>query len=212
MITVVALFYIFSSFCISCSFFVIFSKNPVYAVFFLILTFCNVSSLLFLLRLEFLPIIFIVIYVGAIAVLFLFVMMMLNIKTAQKKVENAHYVFLGFVFAAVFIIEVFFLLRFELVPLIISNKKHLSFLSDFFCVSSSFSDFFCLHYRQHNVNNLGLVLFTEYFNLFIVSGFILLFAMLGTIVLTLHKKFTAKSQNIYAQVLRDHKTSVNLYN
>jgi NADH-quinone oxidoreductase subunit J len=136
------LFYFFSGFCILCSFFVIFSKNPIYSVFFLILTFCNVSSLLFLLRLEFLPIIFIVIYVGAIAVLFLFVMLMLNIKLAQLKVDNVNYIFLGFVFALVFIFELFFLLRFELVPLIISNKQHLNFLSDFICAASSFSDFF----------------------------------------------------------------------
>jgi NADH-quinone oxidoreductase subunit J len=211
MILCVTLFYIFSSFCISCSFFVIFSKNPVYSVFFLILTFCNVSSLLFLLRLEFLPIIFIVVYVGAIAVLFLFVMMMLNTKAAQIIVENAHYIFLGFVFTTVFILEVFFLVRLELLPLIISDKKHITFLSDFICVSSSFSDFFAWHYSQHNINNLGGVLFLEYFNLFIISGFILLFAMIGTIVLTLHKKFTAKSQNIYAQVLRDFRLSLSFY-
>jgi NADH-quinone oxidoreductase subunit J len=140
------LFYFFSGFCISCSFFVVFSKNPVYSVFFLILTFCNVSSLLFLLRLEFLPIIFIVIYVGAIAVLFLFVMMMLNIKVAQIKKDNVHYVFLGFVFAIIFILELFFLLRFELAPIIITNKKHLTFIR-FYRVFIFFRFFFMELYR-----------------------------------------------------------------
>jgi NADH-quinone oxidoreductase subunit J len=204
------LFYLFSSFCISCSFFVIFSKNPVYSIFFLILTFSNVSSLLFLLRLEFLPIIFIVIYVGAIAVLFLFVMLMLNIKIAQIKVDNANYAFLGFVFSIIFILELFFLVRFEIVPLLISNKQHLTFLSDLVTLYS-LSDFFTWHYVEHNGRFLGYIFFTEYFTFFIICGFILLFAMVGTIALTLHKKFAAKPQNIYAQVLRNFRFSINYY-
>ena len=204
------LFYFLSSFCVSSSFFVIFSKNPVYSVFFLILTFSNVSALLFLLRLEFLPIIFIVIYVGAIAVLFLFVMLMLNIKVAQIKVDNANYIFLGFVFAVIFILELFFLVRFEIVPLSIPEKQHITFLFDltFIC---SFSDFFAWHYTEHNGRFFGQVLFSEYFILFIVCGFILLFAMIGTIVLTLNKRFAAKSQNVYSQVLRDFRVSINPY-
>jgi NADH-quinone oxidoreductase subunit J len=204
------LFYFFSSFCLSSAFFVIFSKNPVYSTFFLVLTFSNVSSLLFLLRLEFLPIIFIVVYVGAIAVLFLFVMLMLNIKIAQIKVDNANYVFLGLVFSIIFILELFFLVRFEVVPLLISNKQHLTFLSDLVTLYS-FSDFFTWHYVEHNGRFLGYVFFTDYFTLFIFCGFILLLAMVSTIVLTLHKKFASKSQNIYAQVLRNFRLSVNYY-
>jgi NADH:ubiquinone oxidoreductase subunit 6 (subunit J) len=136
--------------------------------------------------------------------------MMLNIKVSEIKKENAHYIFLGFAFATIFIFELFFLLRFELVPLIIPSKNYLTFLSDFVCISTSFSDFFVWHFTNHNALFLGLILFTEYFNLLIVSGFILLFSMIGTIVLTLHKKFVSKSQNIYAQVLRDYRLSINV--
>lgn len=211
MIINLTLFYMFSSLGIVSSLMVILSRNPVYSVLFLILSFCNVSSLLFLLRLEFLPIAFLVIYVGAIAVLFLFVMMMLNIKLAELKEDNFHYIPLALFFAFVFVLELFVLLRSEFVPLIISNKAHLTFLSDFVSVSSSISDFSSWYEYAHNMQSLGQVLFTEYFYQFIISGFILLLAMVGAIVLTLQKKFVAKSQNIYAQVLRDFRTSIVRY-
>ena len=81
----VLLFFIFATLSITSSIFVIISKNPIFSVLFLVLTFANVSSLLFLFDLEFLPASFIVIYVGAIGVLFLFVLMMLNIKLAELK-------------------------------------------------------------------------------------------------------------------------------
>jgi NADH-quinone oxidoreductase subunit J len=80
-------FYLFSGFAVLSAFFVIFSKNPVFSVLFLIFTFTNVSCLLFLFNFEFLPVIFLIVYVGAIAVLFLFVLMMLNIKYAELQ-EN----------------------------------------------------------------------------------------------------------------------------
>jgi NADH-quinone oxidoreductase subunit J len=136
-----ALFYIFSSLAILSSFMVILSKNPVYSVLFLILSFCNVSSLLFLLQLEFLPISFLVIYVGAIAVLFLFVMMMLNIKLAELKDDSFHYIPIALLFALAFIFELLILFRSEFVPLIISHSGQISFLSDFVAVSSSTPDF-----------------------------------------------------------------------
>jgi NADH-quinone oxidoreductase subunit J len=99
------LFYLFSSITILSSILVIFSKNPVYSALFLILAFCNTSSLLFILQLEFLPITLLVVYVGAIAVLFLFVLMMLNIKYTELKEENSHYIPIASVFAIVFFFE-----------------------------------------------------------------------------------------------------------
>ena len=83
MLISLGLFYIISSFSILSSFFVIISKNPIFSVLFLILSFTNVSCLFFLFNFEFLPISFLIVYVGAIAVLFLFVLMMLNIKLAE---------------------------------------------------------------------------------------------------------------------------------
>jgi NADH-quinone oxidoreductase subunit J len=115
---------------------VIFSKNPVYSVFFLVLSFFNVSALLFLLRLDFLPISFIVIYVGAIAVLFLFVMMMLNIKLAELKDDQFQYFFIISVFAFIFLLELFTLIRSEFVPFNINKKSELLVLSDLVATSS----------------------------------------------------------------------------
>jgi NADH-quinone oxidoreductase subunit J len=205
------LFYTFSSFGVLCSFFVISSKNTVYSVFFLMLSFLSLSSLLFLLRLDFLPITFLVIYVGAISILFLFVVMLLNVKFTQASKGKFEYIFLAFIFGFVFILEMFLLARLEISPLTTLSKTHLTFLCDFVCAFSSFSNFFSLPLVGHNARYLGFVVFTEYFQSFIISGFILLLAMVGVIVLTLHKKFYARSQNIFAQVLRNHKTCVTYY-
>jgi len=133
------LFYTFSSLAILSSFMVIMSKNPVYSVFFLILSFFNVSSLLFILRLEFLPIAFLVVYVGAIAVLFLFVMMMLNIKLAELNSDQFQYFFIVAVFALAFMLELILLVRSEFVPLAVYNKSDLLFLSDLTASISSFN-------------------------------------------------------------------------
>lgn len=125
------LFSIFSSLGILSSFMVILSKNPIYSVFFLILSFFNVSALLFILRLEFLPIAFLVVYVGAIAVLFLFVIMMLNIKLAELQNDKFQHLFIIIFFAIVFVFELFVLLRYELVPIEIHGANDLLILSDY---------------------------------------------------------------------------------
>jgi NADH-quinone oxidoreductase subunit J len=206
-----ALFSLFSSLGILCSFFVISSKNTVFSALFLILAFFNFSSLLLLLKLEFLSITFLVIYVGAIAILFVFVIMLLNLKNSKIKENDFEYVFLAFIFSFVFLLEIFFLARLEFVPFITFSKTGLTFLADFVCLASSTSNFSSWHFFAQNARYLGLVLFTEYFYSFIVSGFILLLAMVGVIVLTIHKKFVAKTQNIFAQVLRNHRGAVARY-
>jgi hypothetical protein len=133
---------------------------------------------------------------------------MLNIKVASLKVDNANYAFLGFIFVIIAVLEFLFVLRFETVPLIISNKQHLPVLSDLTSITS-LPDFFVWDLVEHNGRFLGRVLFTKYFILFIVCGFILLLAMISAIVLTLNKKFAAKTQNIYAQVLRNFRLSIS---
>jgi NADH-quinone oxidoreductase subunit J len=99
------LFYLFAAFSILCSLFVITTKNPVFSILFLVLSFCNVSGLLFLFNFEFLPIAFLVIYVGAIAVLFLFVLMMLNIKLAELKENYFGFLPISIILSFVFIVE-----------------------------------------------------------------------------------------------------------
>jgi len=135
------LFYAFSSLAILSSLLVILSTNPVYSVLFLILSFCNVSSLLFLLNLEFLPVTFLVVYVGAIAVLFLFVMMMLNIKLSEFKEDNFHYLPLALFFSALFAVELLFIIRSEFTPVFSVQGSQLTLLSDFVSITSTVSKF-----------------------------------------------------------------------
>lgn len=134
--------------------FVIMSRNPVYAVLFLILTFCNATSLLLLLELEFLPTIFIIIYVGAIAVLFLFVLMMLNIKITELKAQSAQVAVVTLVIAAIFLFETFILLRFNFVsikPCSITIDFMVEFLTNpVFAIDSSTA-----YNTEHNIRSIG---------------------------------------------------------
>ena len=121
-------FYFFAGFAVLSSFFVILSKNPVFSVLFLIFTFTNVSCLLFLFNFEFLPVIFLIVYVGAIAVLFLFVLMMLNIKLAELKENYWMLIPLIAIFSFILFLEFSFLMRAEFYPLNFSGDSSFSFL------------------------------------------------------------------------------------
>jgi NADH-quinone oxidoreductase subunit J len=124
-------FYFFSSAILISAIMIILSKNPINSVLFLVLTFCNVTALLFTLELEFIPISFIVIYVGAIAILFLFVIMMLNIKLAELKEQNNHFVPVGIIFSVLFLSEIILLLQVNFKSLILLNQHHVVFLSEY---------------------------------------------------------------------------------
>ena len=107
------LFVFFSAFCLVSAVFVIWTKNPVFSVLFLIFTFFNVSAVLFLFNFEFLPIAFLVVYVGAVAVLFLFVLMMLNIKLAELIESYSMILPVGLLFCLIFIIQILSLFQME---------------------------------------------------------------------------------------------------
>jgi NADH:ubiquinone oxidoreductase subunit 6 (subunit J) len=154
-------FCLFSSLALLSAVLVVASKNPVYSVLFLILSFCNVSALLFLLNLEFLPITFLVVYVGAIAVLFLFVLMMLNIKITEMKAENVHFLPVATLLAIVFILEIFVLMRLEFLPLTFSFV-HAPFVSDFANYNISFLESSLFYLNESNMRSLGQILFVEY--------------------------------------------------
>jgi NADH-quinone oxidoreductase subunit J len=205
------LFFTFSSLAVISSSFVIFTTNPVFSALFLVLSFCNVSSLLFLLQIDFLPIVFLVVYVGAIVVLFLFVLMMLNIKITEFRTERLHYVSLMFVFGLVFIVESLVIFCFELIPLNIFDSNHYNYITDLVVVSSSSSEFSSFSIDRNNIAVLGEMLFSEFYLYFLLSSFILLLAMIAAITSTLDKKFIAKSQFIYAQVLRSFESSIIKY-
>jgi NADH-quinone oxidoreductase subunit J len=205
-----SLFYFFSSLAILASFFVIFTKNPVFATLFLIFTFTNVSSLLFLFNFEFLPISFLIIYVGAIAVLFLFVLMMLNIKLAELQESYITLLPVSLIFSIIFLVNLIFLLRSEFLFLYVPNADAVLFLSDLLSTASQRVNFNSLLGLNSNLKIIALAIYTDYLFAFLISSFVLLLAMVAAIILTIQKSFTSKSQNVYAQIMGDfNKTVVN---
>jgi len=177
-------FYFFASIIVISSLFVISSKNPVHSVLFLILSFVTTACLFILLGAEFLAMILIVVYVGAVAVLFLFVVMMLDINFIKLREGFLQYlpiaVLLGIVLLS------------ELLMVFLSKKMLTSGLIEF-----SNTPYFS---SSGNTKDIGIVLYTEFFYLFQISGLILLVAMIGSIILTLRQREGVKKQNIYQQV------------
>jgi NADH-quinone oxidoreductase subunit J len=170
-----------------CGYLVCTSLNPVESVLFLILCFCNAAASLFLFHAEFLGLIFIIIYVGAIAVLFLFVIMMLNLKSQREDnnlLQMLFVVFVGF-FAA-------------LSTILIGNI----FKTNFFSESISQIDFNLLTDDLNNIDIFGQVLFNYYMSCFLLAGFILLIALVGSIVLTLRFNNTDEGQIVNKQLSR----------
>ena len=202
------LFIIFSAFCLTSSIFVIWTKNPIFSVLFLIFSFFNVSALLFLFNFEFLPIAFLVFYVGAVAVLFLFVLMMLNIKLAELLENYYNIVPVGLIFGFIFIYQLLFLLRFEFELFDNLDKYSVFFLSDFSNISTIKTNFYNLNYAFTNIKLLGFALFSNYLYHFLISGLVLLLAMIAAIVLTLQKNFVNKTQNVYKQILKDYNNAI----
>ncbi len=193
-------FYIFSIFLLLSSTMLILSKNPVHSIFFLVLCFFNTSCLLFLLELEYLPLIFIIIYVGAIAVLFIFVIMLLNIRLSYLRGTNSHFLGLGCLFLIFFILQVLFTLRLDISNF--SNVNYLFISEITFFVQELFkaTNWF---YTETNMKSVGFLIFHEYFFIFVLLGFILLLALMGVITLVSQKKFRSRSQIISKQVLKD---------
>ena len=152
-----------------CGYFVCTAINPVESVLFLILCFCNAAALLFLFHAEFLGLIFIIIYVGAIAVLFLFVIMMLNLKSQKEENNSKRLLFIGFI------------LFFSFLSIILIGNI---FKTHFFSVES-LTNFNLLIDELNNIDIFGQVLFNYYMSCFLLAGFILLIALVGSIVLTL---------------------------
>lgn len=193
-------FYTFSIFLLLSSAMLILSKNPVHSIFFLILCFFNTSCLLFLLELEYLPLIFIIIYVGAIAVLFIFVIMLLNIRLSYLRETNSHFLALGFLFLIFFVLQTLFTLRLD-----ISNFSNINFLfiSEITLFVQELFNAVNWFYTETNMKGVGFLIFYEYFFIFVLLGFILLLALMGVIILVSQKRFRSKSQIISKQVLKD---------
>ena len=183
-------FYIFSFVMLLSSLMVISTKNPVHSVLFLILAFLNAAGIFVILHAEFLAMILIIVYVGAVAVLFLFVVMMLDIKTTIEKSNILQYLPIGLFIGIVFIAE--------LVIVLINTKLELSNMQ---ILSNPLNKFVELS----NTKAIGSVLYTDYILHFQLAGVILLIAMIGSIVLTLRERTGVKRQSVVEQLSRSSK-------
>jgi NADH-quinone oxidoreductase subunit J len=186
-------FYLFAIVCIASAVMVIAARNPVHSVLYLILAFVNAAGLFVLMGAEFLAMILIVVYVGAVAVLFLFVVMMLDVDFAELRQGLLQYLPIGFVVGFIFMAElvavgVAWVIR-PSTPQAISSP-----------IPSTIT----------NTEALGRVLYTEYVYYFQAAGIVLLIAMIGAIVLTLRHKPNVKRQNIADQVARTRETAIDI--
>ena len=176
-------FYLFSFVIILSALMVVSSKNPVHSVLFLILSFVNSAALFVLLGAEFLAMILVVVYVGAVAVLFLFVVMMLDINFIKLREGFLQYLPFGFLLGIVLLTELGILFLTKM----FSSQNLVNYYS------------FPKITNSENTKLLGSELYTDYFYLFQLSGIILLVAMIGSITLTLRQKNKSKKQVIFNQ-------------
>ena len=190
-------FYIFSLIAIISAIMVTVSKNTVHSVFFLILDFISISCLFIMIGAEFLGMIMLIIYVGAVAVLFLFVVMMLNVAQQKNQWfsarESSKHIPIGLIISTI--------IFFELI-IVIGGWKYKPDLDSSMSlnIDSSIS----------NTHAIGYVLYTDYIHIFQLSGMILLVAMIGAIVLTFRKRSGVKRQSYFSQISRERSDGVEL--
>ena len=173
-------FYLFAGVMLTSGLMVVVSRNPVYSVLFLILAFFNAAGMFVLIGAEFLAMLLVVVYVGAVAVLFLFVVMMLDINFAEMRAGFQKYLPLGLVVGGIMV--------FELVTVMYGD----AFSNTSLPVTSGIA----------NTTQLGGVLYTKYAFLFQIAGLILLVAMIGAISLTMRKRVGVRRQSIADQINR----------
>ncbi len=178
-------FYLFAGVCVASAVMVIVSRNPVHSVLFLILAFVNASGLFILMGAEFLGMILIVVYVGAVAVLFLFVIMMLDVDFTELREGFLEYLPFGLVIGAIFLAELLLVGGGWVINPDVAKS-----------VTSTIPT------NVSNTEALGLVLYTTYIHYFQIAGMVLLVAMIGAIVLTLRHKVSVKRQDINVQNAR----------
>ena len=190
-------FYLFSIIAIISAIMVTASKNTVHSVFFLILDFISISCLFIMIGAEFLGMIMLIVYVGAVAVLFLFVVMMLNVAQQKNQwfasQESSGHIPVGLIISTI--------IFFELI-IVIGGWKY---KPDLFDINNSLNNF-----SISNTHSLGQVLYTDYIHVFQLSGMILLVAMIGAIVLTFRKRSGVKTQSYLKQISRERSEGVEV--
>ena len=189
--------YIFSIIAVVSAIMVTVSKNTVHSVFFLILDFISISCLFIMIGAEFLGMIMLIVYVGAVAVLFLFVVMMLNVAQQKNQwfasQENSGHIPIGLIISTV--------IFFELI-IVIGGWKYKPDLLEISNISVS--------QDVSNTHSLGAVLYTDYIHIFQLSGMILLVAMVGAIVLTFRQRSGVKKQSYFKQISRERSEGVDV--
>ncbi len=218
------LFFFFSSIALICAIFVIYSKNTVYSVFFLILVFTNMTCLLLVTEVEFLAIMLIIIYVGAITFLFLFVVMMLDIKKLDNKNENFGYLPIIFLISFIFFIEMYLIFSKSFTSYQFFVQKNLTMLnynqlcllwkrypaSIYADMPYSFTKYLSKFDNITNIETLGQILYTYYALFILVAGLILLIALIGAVTLTIEEKKDKKflTKNLYKQLSRNYLNAI----
>ncbi|KEJ89433.1 NADH-quinone oxidoreductase subunit J [Sulfitobacter donghicola] len=187
-------FYLFAISVIAGGLFTVISRNPVHSVLWLILSFLSAAGLFVLLGAEFVAMLLIIVYVGAVAVLFLFVVMMLDIDFAELKAEMAKYMPLAL-----------------LIGLVILMQFVLAFGAWDFNAAAEGLRTQVISDDVTNTASLGMILYDDYFLLFQLAGLILLVAMIGAIVLTLRHRTDVKRQDVVAQMMRDPAKAMELH-
>jgi len=186
-------FYLFAAVCVASALMVIAARNPVHSVLYLILAFVNASGLFVMMGAEFLAMILIVVYVGAVAVLFLFVVMMLDVDFAELRQGFLQYMPVGALVGVVFLAELLLVVgAWTIGPSVAQGIAA--------PVPAGVT----------NTEALGRVLYTHYVYYFQAAGVVLLVAMIGAIVLTLRHKPNVKRQNIAEQVARSKETAIEV--
>ena len=190
-------FYIFSSIAIISAIMVTVSKNTVHSVFFLILDFISISCLFIMIGAEFIGMIMLIVYVGAVAVLFLFVVMMLNVAQQKNQwfssSESSKHVPTGLIISVI--------IFFELI-IVISGWKYKPDLIPAMSLN--------INNDITNTHSIGYVLYTDYIHIFQLSGMILLVAMIGAIVLTFRQRSGVKKQSYFSQISRERQDSIEM--
>ncbi len=190
-------FYFFSSIAVFSAIMVTVSRNTVYSVFFLILVFVSVSILFIMIGAEFLGMIMLIVYVGAVAVLFLFVVMMLNVSekitehTSRKGLINN--ISVGSIVGIIIFLELL---------VVVGGWKY----KDNFVPLSNTN----LNSNLSNTHALGEILYTDYIHIFQIAGMILLVSMIGAITLTFRKRENIKRQNYFDQIQREKSSAISL--
>lgn len=188
-------FYLFAFVAVASAFMVISARNPVHSVLFLILTFINASGLLLLTGAEFLAMILLVVYVGAVAVLFLFVVMMLDIDFTELRVGAAKYAPIGALIGLIVAVELVVVIGGSTI-----SPEALNAITQPIPAVA----------ERQNTQALGDVLYTDYVFFFQIAGLVLFVAMIGAIVATLRHRTNVKRQDISAQVARTPETAVKV--